>query len=81
MYSVIKLIVHCYFCNLFRLQQGAQKSNSGEVNGVSSKSGSTSPEPKFTKEVIFPKKSGTPLFSDKTRSIVWGMQTRAVQVG
>lgn len=51
------------------------------MNGVG-KSGSVSPEAKYPAkgDGVSSKGTDSPLFTKTTRAIVWGMQTRAVQV-
>lgn len=66
------------------LLPGGQNSNSSskspktELNGIA-KSGSASPEAKFNVKNDTAPLNSVPLFSKSTRSIVYGMQNRAVQ--
>lgn len=57
----------------------SSKSPKTELNGIA-KSGSISPEAKFNAKSETAPLSNVPLFSKSTRSIVYGMQNRAVQV-
>lgn len=61
------------------LQNSTSKTPKTDLNGVG-KSGSASPEVKSPVKGDSLPLDSFPLFSKSTKAIVWGMQTRAVQV-